>query len=244
MELKEAAESKKRKKDGKKTGAVRRFFVRFFRAVLLILLLAVLGIVGVNAYVIGTQRSRILKVSDLEGLEDADCILVLGCGVQPDKTPSPMLKDRLDRSLEVYRTGVSEKFLMSGDHGDRYYDEVGTMRRYVIGEGVSTTDIFMDHAGFSTYESMYRAKEVFGVERVVIVTQEYHLYRALYIANALGIEAYGVSSDYRLYAGQLYREAREVAARIKDFIACFYWPAPTYLGDPIDIHGDGNVTVD
>ena len=140
--------------------------------------------------------------------------------------------------------GAAEKLLMSGDHGRTDYNEVKTMKQYAINEGIESEDIFMDHAGFSTYESIYRAKEVFGVKKMVIITQEYHLYRALYIAEKLGIEAYGVASDYHIYAGQSMRDLREVLARAKDFVTTIVKPEPTYLGDFIDIHGNGDITND
>ena len=133
---------------------------------------------------------------------------------------------------------------MSGDHGRTDYNEVGTMKQWAINEGINSSDIFMDHAGFSTYESMYRAKEIFGADKIVIVSQEYHLYRAIYVARALGIEAYGVAADYRSYGGQFMRDVREIAARIKDFGTSIFKPLPKYLGDQIPIEGDGDLTND
>lgn len=167
---------------------------------------------------------------------------MLGCGVKSDGTPSDMLEDRLIRGIELYKAGAASKLLMSGDHGSDEYDEVGAMKRYAIEAGVPAEDIFMDHAGFSTYESIYRAKEIFGVKKLIIVTQEYHLYRALYIAQSLGMEAYGVASDYRTYAGQSMRDVRELLARCKDFFISILRPKPTYMGDEIPINGNGNVT--
>lgn len=102
----------------------------------------------------------------------------------------------------------------------------------------------MDHAGFSTYESMYRAKEIFEAERLVVVTQKYHMYRALYDAKALGIEAAGVTCDTRVYSGDKYRKLREMAARIKDVGYTIAKPRPTYLGDVIPVSGNGDVTND
>ena len=118
------------------------------------------------------------------------------------------------------------------------------MRQYAIDRGVPPEDIFMDHAGFSTYESIYRAKHIFGAKKIIIVTQKYHLYRALYIAWALGVDAEGVDPNYRSYYGQLGRECREVLARVKDLGMCIFKPRPTYLGDPIDLRGSGEVTND
>jgi vancomycin permeability regulator SanA len=102
----------------------------------------------------------------------------------------------------------------------------------------------MDHAGFSTYESLYRARDIFKVKKVIIVTQKYHLSRALYVAQNLGLEAYGVASDPRQYAGQNYREIREVLARIKDFFYVLAKPKPTFLGEAIPVSGNGDLTND
>ena len=146
--------------------------------------------------------------------------------------------------VSLYKAGVSARIIMSGDHGRSDYNEVGTMKEYAVNEGVPSEDIFMDHAGFSTYESLYRAKEIFGADRIIIVSQEYHLYRALYIAKALGIEAYGVSADLRSYSGQYKRELREILARNKDFILAIAKPVPSVLGDSISLDGSGDVTND
>ena len=144
--------------------------------------------------------------------------------------------------MEVFELEAAPKILMSGDHGQEDYDEVNVMKQYALDAGISETDIFMDHAGFSTYESMYRAKEVFGIDKMIIVTQDYHLSRAVYIANKLGIEAYGVASDYRSFSGQLGRDSREVLARVKDMFTTVLKPKPTYLGEAIPISGDGTAT--
>ena len=216
------------------------------RLIIICLCLGIAGLlilIGVNIHVKSTVKDRIVESDGIPD-EEFDCIMLLGCQVKEGGEPSNMLRDRLQRGVEVYQYGASEKLLMSGDHGRTEYNEVETMKQYAIDEGIDSENIFMDHAGFSTYESIYRAKEVFGVKRMVIITQEYHLYRALYIAEKLGIEAYGVASDYHSYAGQSMRDLREVLARAKDFVTTIIKPEPTYLGDFIDIHGDGNVTND
>jgi len=197
-----------------------------------------------NAHVKKTTADRIIASEQAAELTDVDCILVLGCQVKSDGVPSHMLEDRLRRSVELYRLQVAPKLLMSGDHGREDYNEVGTMKQYAIDADVSSSDVFMDHAGFSTYESLYRAKEIFGVKKVIIVSQEYHLYRALYIAEQMGIDAYGVSSDYRSYWGQSKREVREILARCKDMLTTAFDVPPTYGGNPISIHGDGDQTND
>ena len=214
------------------------------------LILALLGasccavVLIVNGYVVHSTKNQIIEPAAAAALEDVDCILVLGCRVYEDGTPSHMLEDRLRRSVELYHMGAAPKLLMSGDHGRQEYDEVGAMKRYAIAEGIDSGDVFMDHAGFSTYESLYRAKEIFGVKKVIIVTQDYHLHRALYIARIMGLEAYGVESNYRSYAGQFMRQIREILARNKDVLTGIFRPEPTYGGEQIPIGGDGDVTND
>ena len=212
--------------------------------IVLLIVLAVCAVFGLNAYVKSVGGKRIVTPEEAAAIEDADCILVLGCSVKIDHTLSDMLADRLRRGVELYENGAAPKLLMSGDHGTDNYDEVNAMKNYATENGVPSSDVFMDHAGFSTYESVYRAKEIFGAKKVIIVTQEYHLYRALFIAEKLGLEAYGVASDYHTYSGQTMRDIREIVARCKDFATIIIKPSPTYLGDPIPINGNGDVTND
>lgn len=202
------------------------------------------AVFGINAYVQGSVKDRILSPKEAEALSGVQCILVLGCGVETDGTPSPMLADRLAQGVELYEGGAAPKLLMSGDHGRKDYDEVNVMKGYALEKQVPSKDVFMDHAGFSTYESLYRAKDIFQAEKLIIVTQGYHLYRALYIAKSLGIDAYGVASDPREYGGQSYRELREILARDKDFLTCILKPKPTYLGEAIPVNGNGDLTND
>ena len=199
---------------------------------------------GTNAYVKKSVAENIISPTEAAELDGVDCIIVLGCQVKDNGQPSDMLADRLKRGIELYEQGAAPKIIMSGDHGRAEYDEVNTMKQVAIDSGVPSSDVFMDHAGFSTYESMYRAKEIFEADKVIIVTQEYHLYRALYIAEQLGIEAYGVSSDYHTYRGQSSREVREILARCKDFVKTIFKPEPTYLGETIPVSGDGDMTND
>jgi vancomycin permeability regulator SanA len=197
----------------------------------------------INLYVVGTTKGRILTVDKASEL-DADCILVLGAGVHPNGNPSNMLEDRLLRGIELYDENAAGKLLMSGDHGRVSYDEVNTMKEFAIDKGVPSSDVFMDHAGFSTYESMYRARDIFKAKKVIIVTQKYHLYRALYSAKKLGLDAWGVASDQRTYYGQSYRDAREILARSKDFLITIWKPEPTYLGKAVPVSGNGDATND
>lgn len=216
---------------------------KMIKILLIIMIVLILAVVIINLIVKSTTKKQILTENEASKLEDIDCILVLGAGIWGDK-PSPMLEDRLLQAISLYENNVSTKIIMSGDHGREEYDEVNTMKDFAIEKGVPSENIFMDHAGFSSYESIYRAKEIFKAKKIVIVTQEYHLYRSLYIANQLGIEAYGVGSDPRQYVGATYRELREILARNKDFVKCIFKPKPTYLGETIPVSGSGDVTND
>lgn len=205
-------------------------------------LLLLLGL-GPNAVILLHARNRIQPPEDL-GSGDWDCILVLGAGLLPDGSPSLMLRERIDTGLRLYEAGAAPKLLMSGDHGREDHDEVNAMKDAALAAGIPSDDVFMDHAGFNTYDSLYRAEAIFGAQRIVIVTQAYHLPRALYIASQLGLEAVGVPCDTRRYAGQLYRDIREILARDKDFFQCLFQPEPTYLGEAIPLSGSGDATND
>lgn len=214
---------------------------------MLLIIAGVLILILTDLHMKKTISDRIIpeeKLRENELFGSADCILIFGCGVKDNGTPSDMLTDRLKTGLSLYQAGAAPKILVSGDHGREEYDEVNTMKTWLIQNGVPSSDIFMDHAGFSTYESVVRAVKIFGVGKAILVTQGYHQYRALYDAGKIGIEAVGVPADLRFYRGQTIRDLREVLARCKDFLWCIFKPDPTYLGDPIPITGDGDLTND
>lgn len=198
--------------------------------------------VGMNAYVVLSQTNDLKSIEEAKAF-DADCILVLGAGVR-GTSPSPMLLDRLNQGIALYEAEVSDRLLMSGDHGQIDYDEVNVMKRIAVEAGIPSSHVFMDHAGFSTYESLIRARDVFGVKRLIIVSQKEHLYRALMIADELGLVAIGVAAEEIPYGGQWARDVRESIARIKDLILTPFEPQPTYLGPVIAISGDGDQTND
>ena len=222
----------------------KRIWKRLFIVLLGLALVGGIAVLGINGYVKKSTVDQIITPEKAAELTDIDCILVLGCYVHDSGRPSDMLADRLRRGIELYQSGAAPTLLMSGDHGPKDYNEVKAMKLEAMEEGIPSEDIFMDHAGFSTYESIFRARDVFAADKIIIVTQEYHLYRALHIANALGVEAYGVAADYNTYVGQAYRELREILARNKDFATSILKPAPTYLGEVIPVSGDGNLTND
>lgn len=219
-----------------------------FLKLLLSLIVGFIFVIGIlifiiNVYMINVTDEYILSEQEVRNYK-FDCITVLGASVKSDGTPSLMLKDRLDQAIVLYFDDVSNKLLMSGDHAYNDYDEVNTMKNYAVNKKVPSSDIFMDHAGLNTYDSMYRLKNVYEVDKTLIVTQEYHLYRSIYIARKLGLNAYGVAAEPKEYTGQFYRDIREILARFKDFFQVIIEPKSTYTGATIPVIGDGNVTND
>ena len=212
------------------------------KKIIKLLIIIILIFFLINIVIILTTNKKILTINKIND-KKYNCILVLGAGVR-NNYPSPMLEDRLKTAIELYNNKVAPKILVSGDHEYKNYDEVNVMKNYLIEAGIPSNDIFMDHAGLSTYDSIYRAKHIFKVKKMAIVTQKYHLYRSLYIANTLDINSIGVSANKRPYAYQTKRDIREIAARIKDFFKCIIKPSPSYLGEVIPINGDGNITND
>lgn len=212
--------------------------------IVVLAIFSVLFVIGVNLYVMAVTSKYILTDEEAAEKTDIDCIIVLGAAVKPDGTPSLMLSDRLDKAYEIYEKGICKKIIVSGDHSGEYYDEVNTMKKYLIDKGVPSEDIFMDHAGLSTYDTMYRAANIFGVKSAIVITQEYHMYRALYNAWGMGIDAYGVCAKKVTYGGQTYRDIREAAARIKDVGYCIIKPEATIMGEKISLENSGDVTND
>ena len=206
-----------------------------------IILFISFGTLFINVYMINSTKKQIVNIDKINDLEGVDAILVLGCKAYVDH-PSEMLALRLNKAHEVYNI-LNTKLLLSGDHGKKNYDEVKVMKDYLIEDGVPSSDIFQDHAGFSTYDSIYRAKYVFGAKKIVIITQEYHLYRALYLANQLGLDAIGVSADNLPYKSiMLKNEIRELLSRDKNFFKGLIKPESKYLGESISLNQDGNIT--
>ena len=214
---------------------------RLLAAVLAIAFAVVLVFAGTNAAAILTTQDDIVDQQAAASF-DADAIIVLGASVYPDGTPSGILQDRLDDGIALYFAGSAPKIIMSGDNGTESYNECWAMKQYAISQGVPSEDVFCDHAGFSTYETMYRARHVFGADRVVIATQTYHLYRAIYDAQGVGMEAIGVPSDYGEYVNQSWYDFREIFARTKDFFQVLMKTPSTYVGDPISLDQSGDVT--
>ena len=222
----------------------------------LVLALAVLVVVVPNLVQVLGQRPKLRTVEDvvvevygygdggLEATGPYDCIMILGAGVRPDGSPSPMLKERLDKGIELYFAGVAPKILMSGDNQSDplHYNEVENMRRYALAQGVPSEDIFCDHAGICTYDSAYRLYHVFGAHRAILVSQRYHLYRALFDAASFDIQAIGVAADVEEYPVKLFYYAREAAARVSDTWKVLMRQNATYLSEPVPLDQSGEVT--
>ncbi|WP_195618071.1 SanA/YdcF family protein [Clostridium paraputrificum] len=226
--------------EGKKYIKVLKKMMVTFMCILVIILCGALVIIN-NVQAKGEKR--IVTKDTLP--EKVDAIIVLGAGVREDGTPSDILTDRLSTSLDILNMGVEGKLLLSGDHGREGYNEVGTMKDYILkNSNIKEKDIFLDHAGFSTYDSIYRAKDILKVESAIIVTNEYHLPRALYLAEKLGIDAYGYTSDKREYYYMDAYKKREKIAQLKDFLFVnVLKPEPKFLGDSIPVNtSDGRDT--
>ena len=208
----------------------------------IIILVFLILILIINSYVIDIAKRKIKTADEIEE-NNIDCILILGAGVWGNR-PSHMLEDRLLEGANLYNKGISSKIIVSGNHRDEQYNEVKVMKDFLIAKGIPSKDIFMDHAGFSTYDSFYRVKYIFKVKKLVVVTQKYHLYRSLYIVKKLKLEAYGVKADRRRYRKEIYRQLREILARNKGFFKCMLKPKSKVLGKQISIKGNGNITND
>lgn len=209
----------------------------------ILILVSVLGVLGISYYV--KLYSDPYIVREAEAMPEADAVLVLGAYVHGDGSPSMVLADRLEYGYRLYELKKVKKILVSGDHGGVHYDEVNNMKNYLIAKGVPKEDIFMDHAGFDTYDSMYRAKHIFGIERLIISTQEFHIHRSIYIARSLGIDAYGFPSPNKEIYKMTYMNAREMLAHVKAVLETdVLHRKPRFLGEPIPISGDGSVTDD
>jgi len=185
--------------------------------ILIIIAIMLFYILGINFYVKYNTKDKIVEISDLNEMQ-FDAIVVLGAKVYDDGRLSLMLQDRLNKTIEVFNNNITNTILVSGDSENNEYDETTAMKNYLVKNGVNEENVEVDIYGLSTYDSIYRMKEVFKYKKVLIITQEYHLYRSLYIADSLGIKTYGVSADGEDYFGQTIREIREILARNKDFI--------------------------
>lgn len=182
--------------------------------------------------------------SDIQKIPQKQVALVLGAKVKSSGAMSDILKDRVATALDLYRAKKVSKILVSGDHGEEEYDEVNAMKDFLLKEKVRPEDLFLDHAGFDTYDSVYRAREIFQVDSLIVVTQEFHLVRAVYIARSLGIDAVGMAADRQKYLGMARNELREIPARVKAFLDVAFGSKPKFLGEKIPITGESGKSWD
>lgn len=233
-----------RKKSRPKKAIPLKLKLKIFSSIIMFTLIIVLLTASIANRVI-LKTSRPLIHCNIETVSNAQVAIILGARIYSNNGVSAVVYDRLIKAVELYKEGKVKKILISGDHGQVEYDEVNTIKSWVLKYGVPEEDIFMDHAGFSTYESMYRAKAIFQIESAIVVTQRFHLARAVYLARKQGITTQGYAADRREYLHMSYNKRREFAARTKDFmLANIFKPLPTYLGKTIPITGDGRATQD
>lgn len=226
-------------KEKKQNKNIKRIVLISFSSIiaLFLLVLAVL-----NAYVIGYSDDYILAFDSAIELNDIDCIIVLGAGIRPDGTMSAVLEERVRIGAELYISNVSDRILVSGDHSREDYNEVGAMKDYLVSLNIDPNIVFTDHAGFDTYDTMYRARDIFLAKRVLIVTQTFHMSRAIFIARELGLEAYGVVSDAENRYFRLKTEIREIFGRAKYVFDALFEPKPYFLGESIPIWGKASAS--
>jgi SanA protein len=192
-----------------------------------------LGVVGSNAYVLLSASGE--STGEVSEVPAAEVAIVPGAAVKPDGKMSTMLADRVDAAYRLWRAGKVGKILVSGDHHAWAYDEPDTMRKALVAEGVPPADVFEDHAGFDTWATMVRARSIFGVRSAVVVTQGFHMPRALFLADEAGLDATGLVSDLHPYGFQGSKSgAREVLSRVKA-IADVTIDSPAMAGPKIPI---------
>ncbi len=219
----------------KKTGKT------WLKVLLTIILLPLFLAASINLYIFVNSQNRIFTVQGLEQKgKTYDVILVLGAAVTGNQ-PSGQLESRLDQGIALYKAGLAPKLLMSGDNGGTYYNEPAVMKDYALKQGVPAEDIFLDHYGFSTYESIIRAREIYQAKSMIIVSQPYHLARALYLADRVGIDSVASGPDAN-YRNRLYYAAREALAQIKDFFVGLIQPQIYVTGTTIPLAGSGEVS--
>jgi len=213
----------------------------FIRAHYRFIVIAALALAAVAMVIPLSMRLAVAPVTftSVADVPETEVALVLGASVRRG-IPSPILADRADAAIALYKAGKVSKILVTGDNGALSYDEVTPVRKYLIDAGIRTQDIFLDHAGFDTYSSMYRARDVFLVRSLTIVTQDFHLPRALWIARHLGLTAYGVTAEGG--ENSSYDYVREIPASLKAIINVLANRQPKYLGPTIPLSGDGQAT--
>lgn len=188
------------------------------------------------------SRGKIFR--ETKNVQVAYTGILLGSLVFSDTHVSNTVKLRSDKAIDLYTNKKITRILVSGDHGQKDYDEVNAIKNYLIDHGVPESDVFLDHAGFDTYDSMVRAKKVFMVDDAIIISQDFHLPRAVYIANAVGLDAQGAIAPDSPNLSSKYMKNREILARVKAFLEVLSGFPPRFLGEEIPITGNSANTFD
>lgn len=218
---------------------------RVAAALALVLVIAGLVVAVANVVTVGATRGQVgtvAQMADRFADDPVDAVVVLGASVRPDGTPSDILADRLEVAVDLYKAGAARAIIVSGDNRTSHYNESDAMKTYCVSLGVPSDDVYVDHAGNTTYESMYRAQAVFGAKRIIVATQAYHLYRAMFIADCLGMDAWGVATDKGAYDNQTAYSIREILARTKDFYAALLHLPVETGGETVSLNESGDLT--
>lgn len=205
-----------------------------------LILFATLALVLVFVYSLSSHIKETTSeyiFAKAEDVPEAYTVIVLGASVKSNGNLSVILKDRVESALQLYHLGKVKRFLLSGDNGTQSYNEPKAMKKYLMERGVNEDHVFLDYAGFDTYDSMYRAAAIFEVDRAIIVTQNFHLPRAVYIARKLGLDYVGYIGDKHVYAHEDSNKKRELLANVKAYLELIFRKEPTYLGEKIPIDG-------
>jgi SanA protein len=217
--------------------------LKIFKAFFVCFIVTLMATALINAGMILAAKKHVY--TEITDIPPRTAVIVLGSQTR-GTVLSPVLQDRVVGGIKLMETGQGKKIILSGDHGKRYYDEVTAMRLYVQNNAphIQAEDVFLDHAGFSTWDSMYRARDVFEVKDLLIVTQEFHISRAVCMARSLGLDAAGYGVNQDRFSGRSLRswQFREYFARVKAFYSIVFKPKPRFLGDKIPISGDGRAT--
>jgi vancomycin permeability regulator SanA len=223
----------------------RKVFYKIFIAGLVVFVLVFVFVVLSNFLILSSGKKFIYQGDNrFANVPKAQTALVLGARVYQNGSMSPIFEDRAKVALRLYQEGKVQKILVSGDHGRKNYDEVNAAKEFFLDNGVPGEDVFLDHAGFDTYDSLYRARAVFQAESLIVCTQDFHLPRAVYIGRKLGLEVYGISADLQPYLGSQRWELRENAARVKAFVNALFKVKPKFLGPAIPLSGESSKSWD
>lgn len=210
--------------------------------ILAIIILCAIVFLFANYRVLSVSRKYIYQ--NINDVPQAQTALVLGAGVKSNGNLSDILRDRADTAISLYQNKKVSKILASGDNGTIHYNETKAMEKYFLDHGIQAQDIFLDYAGFDTYDSLYRARDVFQAQSLIVVTQNFHLNRAVYYGRALGMDVFGLSADKETYRDIVWLRIRESMARVKGFFDVLFHAKPKFLGTPIPLSGEGQGSID